>query len=107
MFQDFKEVFSSIDKDGDGLPSIEELRLAVHNIEIEVSTIIKEGDFNGNGFINYNEFLIAKVDKQAASNKVQLKQVFQSFDINGDGKIDLNELQSILGTSGTSRSVIV
>lgn len=108
MFSCLKDVFLDIDKDGDGVLSSDELKLAVHNmqLDLDVEQIIKECDSDGNGFINYTEFLMATVDKQTAYSREQLKQVFSAFDLNGDGGIDVGEMQTVLGGDRVKFSVV-
>ncbi len=61
---EFKEAFSMFDKEGDGngLISAAELRQIMWNLgekitDEEVDEMIREGDVDGDGYINFEEFV--------------------------------------------------
>ena len=103
-FDELREVFMSIDKNGDGYLSIEEIQQAADKFKfnINILDIIEQCDTDKNGVINYSEFLTATVNKSTAYSKSNLKNAFKRFDKNGDGVISLDELQSSLGRQGGS-----
>lgn len=102
-FENLKHVFLSIDKNGDGFLSEEEILRAIEDLDFNVNMkdIIRNCDHDKNGFINYSEFLTATVDKLEAYNKDNLSSAFKRFDRNGDGKIDLEELKQAIGGSSS------
>ena len=106
-FQKLREVFQSIDKNGDGFLSPSEIKQAVekYDFQIDSKELISQIDSDKNGLINYSEFLTATVDKSSAYSKLRLQQAFQKFDKNGDGKISLSELKSTLGGEGKNDSI--
>jgi calcium-dependent protein kinase len=109
FFLTLKGIFLDIDKNGDGLLSIEEIQEAAKKVSfvINVQEIIKECDTDKNGFINYTEFLTATVDRSKAYSKSRIREVFNMFDKNHDGKIDLDELKLALGGEHNNESALL
>ncbi len=56
-------------------------------------------DTDRNGTIDYNEFLTATMGKEKLTSKVNLEYAFKSFDRDGSGKINLNEIKAIFNNS--------
>jgi len=56
---------------------------------------MKSIDGDRNGTIDYNEFLSATIDKDKLTSKQNLELAFKSFDRDGSGKINLNEIKCI------------
>ena len=56
---------------------------------------MKSVDTDSNGTIDYNEFLSATLDKDKLTSKSNLENAFKSFDKDGSGKINLNEIKGI------------
>jgi calcium-dependent protein kinase len=98
-FDKLKEVFLSLDKNGDGFLNKEEILQASesYNFHVNFADVLANCDHDKNGLINYSEFLTATVDREAAYNRSNLISAFNRFDKNGDGKIDLAELRSVVG----------
>ena len=99
---EFKEAFSLFDKDGDGTINPSELGVVMRSLgqnpsEEELTEMIEEADSNGNGTIEYQEFLylmvhlMSKVDPEEDT-----KYAFSVFDKNGDGFIDAPELKEFM-----------
>ena len=59
-------------------------------------------DVDGNGFIEYEEFLRAGLDKKVILTENNLKTAFQMFDINHRDKINSKELGQVLGRGDTN-----
>lgn len=97
-YSKLREVFESIDKNGDGLLSFDELQLAVveSKLDFNVKEIIEEIDIDCSGFIDYTEFLMATVDRSTVYGKQRIKEVFNELDTNNDGKISAKELKVML-----------
>mmetsp|Transcript_18756 Transcript_18756/g.18732 ORF Transcript_18756/g.18732 Transcript_18756/m.18732 type:complete len:146 (+) Transcript_18756:843-1280(+) len=98
-----REVFRTIDKNGDGKISRAELleqfisTMGTANAEIESEHIMKEVDTDANGFIDYTEFLKATMDIKKVLSSENLKAAFKLFDRDGSGSISKNELKKVLG----------
>lgn len=86
QIDEFKEVFSLFDKDGDGTVSTKELgtvmRTLGHNpTEAEVEQMVKEVDTDGNGEVDFNEFCGLMVKKLKENEpEEELVEVFKKFD---------------------------
>lgn len=101
--QFLKKVFKSIDKDFDGKLSKKELSDFVNkfmneNIGIEVEQIFSNMDADKNGMIEFEEFLIASINKNKLFNENSLKSAFEKFDFDKNGKIDTKEIKKIFQT---------
>jgi calcium-dependent protein kinase len=81
-------IFLSLDKNGDGTLTREELiggytRLYGNSerASIEVDSLMEIADVDNNGTIDYSEFLLAAGNKQKLISKRNVKQAFDLFDI--------------------------
>ena len=102
--QELKELqnaFMILDVNGDGKLSREEILDGIEKVRftkyIDIEKIIEECDADGSDFIDYSEFLTAAMDWQGTLSKKKLESAFKTFDLNGDGKIDLNEVKEMIG----------
>lgn len=112
--QEFQETFSALDTDHDGKLSKDEiLRGMVKEYGDEVvanekcDEIFKRIDIDQNGFIEFNEFLVANVENSQALSKKKLEQAFRMFDIDGNGYITKDELYNILGGTNMDQESLV
>ena len=100
-FSKLRDLFSSLDKNGDGLLSLDELKqgaaLLSSEIVENIENIIKNVDEDGNGHINYSEFLIAATNWEQELSRERLKAAFKEFDKDGSGGISVEELVETLG----------
>ncbi|KAA8544924.1 hypothetical protein F0562_019681 [Nyssa sinensis] len=103
---EFQEAFCLLDKDGDGCITIEELATAIRSLgqiptEEELQNMINEVDVNGNGTIEFGEFLSLMARKMKESEaEEELKEAFRVFDKDQDGYISANELRSVMVNLG-------
>jgi Ca2+-binding EF-hand superfamily protein len=58
---------------------------------------------DGNGTIDFQEFYTAAINHQKIVTKENLLAAFQTFDVNGDGKIDIHEFKDILPSSSAEK----
>lgn len=105
-FEEFKEAFMILDRDGNGRISWEELGFVMKTLGHRVSddhlqAIMKLIDENGNGEIDFNEFkdMITKT-KQVGDPDSDLREAFKVFDLDGDGIITHRELKLIMNSLG-------
>ena len=54
-------------------------------------------DVDGNGFIEYEEFLTGSLDKKKILTKENVQAVFKTFDKDDSGKISPEELKLVMG----------
>jgi calcium-dependent protein kinase len=102
--QELKELqysFMLLDGNGDGKLSREEIIRGIEKTDIkqlfDIEEIIEECDADGSDFIDYTEFLTAALNWQLALTKKRLEAAFKTFDLNGDERIDMDELKQMIG----------
>lgn len=66
----------------------------------EYAEIMKSLDRDGNGFIDYNEYITAAIDKAAMLNKDNLKAAFELLDTDNSGMITIDELKNAFDSHG-------
>ena len=58
-------------------------------------------DQDKDGYIEYEEFLRAALNKNTAISEENLKHAFNMFDDNKDGRLSAEEVKTILGTNNS------
>jgi len=76
------QVFNSLDKDGDGKLSFEELKEGMTSCKTdeEIKEIMESVDTDKSGFIDYTEFLAASIEPSIYLQESKLLQAFNLFD---------------------------
>ncbi|KAF6173399.1 hypothetical protein GIB67_027094 [Kingdonia uniflora] len=107
---EFQEAFCLFDKDGDGCITIEELATVIRSLdqnptEEELHDMIREVDADGNGTIEFEEFLnlMAKKMKETDAEE-ELKEAFKVFDKDQNGYISAPELRHVMINLGEKLS---
>ncbi|CAD8157623.1 unnamed protein product [Paramecium pentaurelia] len=102
--QKFLSIFKSLDKNGDGLLSQEEIlqgMISVKMDKIESQLMVKEImdkiDTNHSGRVDFTEFLTASIIQEQQFLKESLKKAFRLFDLDGNGTISRIEIEEIFG----------
>ena len=67
-----------------------------------MKSIIEYCDGDGNGYIDYTEFLTATLNWKKVLSIEKLTMVFHAFDKDGSGTISLEELKEFVGEGGNS-----
>ncbi|XP_021896727.1 calmodulin-like protein 1, partial [Carica papaya] len=69
------------------------------NMVGEVAKIFQVADLDGDGFIDFKDFL--EVHKKSGGIKtLDIQTAFRTFDLNGDGKISAEEVMEVLRRLG-------
>lgn len=94
-------LFSSLDADGDGRLSKQEILNGIKQNKTipkkEMNRILDNCDINGDGFIEYTEFITATLNWKKALSEDKLTAVFKAFDTDNSGTISLSELKNLIG----------
>lgn len=99
---DLGKIFLSLDKNGDGTLTFEELteglsKLPDFNTK-EIQDLMASMDTDKSGKIDYTEFLAATMEKTLYLKEEKLYMAFKMFDKDDDGKITASELKEVLGS---------
>lgn len=108
---DAEQVFKKFDANGDGKISITELGSILNALgtvtpEEELKIVMKEIDKDGDGYIDLNEFIefqrggCSLEGDHAVDDEKELREAFNLYDQNKNGKISANELHSVLKSLG-------
>ena len=99
--------FSLFDKDGDGTITTKELGTVMRSMgqmpsEKELRDMINEVDSDGNGFIDFQEFLTLVARKMMTEKETdeEMMQAFKVFNRDGDGFISAPELRLVMVNLG-------
>jgi calmodulin len=105
---EFRAAFELFDKDRDGKITAKELGTVMRNLgqnptEMELKEMIDEVDLDGNGTIDFKEFLGLMVRKMKdCDTEEELLEAFKVFDRDGNGFITSNELRHVMSNLGES-----
>ncbi|KAL3526969.1 hypothetical protein ACH5RR_011625 [Cinchona calisaya] len=114
QMEQVKQMFNKFDANGDGKISLSDLgnilnALGWKTSPEEVEQLMKEIDTDGDGFIDLNEFeaFFFSGANQAGdgSNNKELREAFNLYDKDKNGKISANELHSVLKSLGDKCSL--
>ena len=87
-------MFKQWDSNNDGELSLQELKANMADItqlfdlqEPDVLAMMKKADSNGDGNVDYSEFIAAAFDKVKLLTEPNIQKAFKIFDKDGDGSI--------------------
>ena len=111
MAHDAVKLFNQIDANGDGKIAKEELYAGLskylnsegEELKKEVEEIFTNIDTDHNGFIEYEEFIRAAVDKENFLNDNFIKFAFNYFDKDRSGNITLDEVTDLFYKNNTNK----
>ncbi|CAL9226606.1 unnamed protein product [Arabidopsis halleri] len=93
-----KEMFKSLDTDNNGIVTLEELRTGLPKLgskisEAEIRQLMEAADMDGDGSIDYLEFISATMHMNRIEREDHLYTAFQFFDNDNSGYITMEELE--------------
>ncbi|XP_039070386.1 calcium-dependent protein kinase 15-like [Hibiscus syriacus] len=93
-----KTMFTNIDTDNSGTITYEELKEGLARLgstlnEAEVKQLMEAADVDGNGTIDYIEFISATMHRYRLERDEDLYKAFQHFDKDNSGFITMDELE--------------
>ncbi|CAH8391098.1 unnamed protein product [Eruca vesicaria subsp. sativa] len=96
-----KDMFSLMDEDNDGRITYPELKAGLQKVgsqlgEPEIKMLMEVADVDGNGFLDYGEFVAVIIHLQKIENDELFKLAFMFFDKDGSTYIELDELREAL-----------
>lgn len=101
---EIRELFIGIDKNGDGLIDLEELKIFLKSsgyasctLDSKAQEIMDKLDVDKDGELSIREFEEAWVHFQLSHDEKLMASLFDFFDKNGDGIIDSGEMKMIFG----------
>lgn len=100
-----KEMFKSMDTDNSGTITFEELKIGLARqgsklSETEVRQLMEAADVDGNGSIDYIEFITATMHMNRMERADHIYRAFQYFDKDSSGYITVDELEQALKKYG-------
>jgi calcium-dependent protein kinase len=100
-----KKIFQSIDKNGDGKITKQELineyskNHSIEEAKLISDQIITKLDRDNDGNIDYTQFLVSCSEFKKITSRESLEIAFKMFDIDGSGLITVEEIKSVLGNA--------
>lgn len=86
------KVFKQIDKNGDGMISLDELKHALDSRKeksdlLELKKLMDSLDTDKSGSINYTEFIASCLEQSVLHRQDNIVAAFRLLDVDGDGKV--------------------
>ncbi|GFQ03923.1 calcium-dependent protein kinase 10 [Phtheirospermum japonicum] len=96
-----KDMFTLMDTDDDEKITYEELKAGLKKVgsqlaEPEIKLLMDVADVDGNGVLDYGEFVAVTIHLQRMENNEHIRKAFLFFDKDESGYIELDELQEAL-----------
>ncbi|CAE5962456.1 unnamed protein product [Arabidopsis arenosa] len=96
-----KTMFANMDTDKSGTITYEELKTGLEKLgsrltETEVKQLLEDADVDGNGTIDYIEFISATMNRFRVEREENLFKAFQHFDKDNSGFISRQELETAM-----------
>ena len=107
---EMREMFLKLDADSNGFLTLEELEAGMQDIssifhleEPDVRDMLRAADVNGDGQVDYTEFISAAFQKDMLLSGNNLQAAFRMFDADGDGTVSKDELKQVFGGGHVSQ----
>ena len=97
---EYKLLFGIIDPNNDGFITCNQLKDYLkqsmqHISKEELEEVVNEADISGCGRVTFDNFMQLILDRDLQEKRNQTMQLFNSFDLNGDGFIDITDLSAV------------
>ncbi|KAL1351198.1 hypothetical protein HN51_015137 [Arachis hypogaea] len=109
---ELSQAFRLIDRDGDGVVSRQELEAVLKSLaplrSEEVAAMLREVDAEGRGCISVEELVsrVGSVGDVPMTEEDELREAFEVFDSDGDGRISAEELLRVFHAIGDERCTL-
>ncbi|KAL3874517.1 hypothetical protein ACJMK2_037523 [Sinanodonta woodiana] len=106
LTNEIRETFSLFDKDGDDCITTREIGAVMRSLgqnpsEAEILAIINEVDPEGNGTVEFPDFLkMMTRNIKHVDTEDEIKEAFRVFDKDGNGYINASELRHVMTNLG-------
>eukprot|EP00884_Botryococcus_braunii_P004030 jgi/Botrbrau1/13628/Bobra.0373s0007.1 len=107
-----RELFKSIDADGNGTITAEELKVAISKLsskevqDADLLSVMEKVDVDKSGQIDYEEFIAATVNLHKLEREHILLEAFKHFDTDSSGSLSTDEIREGLAKFGVTESEI-
>merc|ERR1719440_773489 len=99
QLKDIHQVFAELDKDGNGVLSVSEVRDGMSKLggdSTDVEKLFATMDIDGSKQIDYTEFCAAAMGERATSQDDILWAAFKTFDVDNTGDLTVDNVKTIL-----------
>jgi len=102
--KNLKDVFITLDTNGDGTITFEEMKVGLARLDLKeagdvIRQVMEAIDCDWSGAINYTQFLAACMDKKHYNQDAVVRAAFMQLDRDGNGTVDRKELAQLLYNS--------
>lgn len=94
------QLFQALDADKSGQLDQDELRSLAKGLRQDLNALMASMDLDQDGQISYTEFLGATLDLEEERGDRLMRYAFSTFDHDGDGNINMEELRRLLSGDG-------
>lgn len=104
-----KEAFNKMDVENRGKINLDELKNGLHKLghqipDADIQILMEAADVDGDGTLNYGEFVAVSVHLSRMANDEHLHKAFAFFDRNQSGFIEIDELRIALSDEDDANS---